>query len=101
MRHDDREREVLAKSWHKIWKYASIASAVIATANLFLATGAIVWHANAEREHQKEIDDWDRAEMEVAGEHPSDPIAALHEVMDDADEDSNMFVDPYKVWEKH
>lgn len=56
MTHESRESEVLAKRWHKFWKYASIASAISATAGLFFSTGAIYWHSKAEKEHQKEID---------------------------------------------
>jgi uncharacterized membrane protein YukC len=72
LRHESREVQVVAKHWHNIWKWVSIGSAVLAAANLFLATGAIWYHSDAVTEHQKDIDDWDRAEKEVAGEHPED-----------------------------
>jgi hypothetical protein len=56
MTHESRESQVKAKHWHGIWKWVSIASAVVATVNLFLATGAIVYHSLATKEHQDEID---------------------------------------------
>jgi hypothetical protein len=56
MRHETRESQVKAKHWHGIWKWVSVASAVVATVNLFLATGAIVYHALAVKEHQDEIE---------------------------------------------